>query len=187
MIRGLLLFVMLAAAGAALAFFQSTTPRYAMLTGPIRTAGAQADTVSSDAFSVKVNKVLRANTITFKRYGRHVERQTNGVWLLVSTELWAKWETMPVRAAAIRGASGRLYRQSHRADGAPQLLSNKTLQPGLPTAGIIVFELPEEETAEMTLVLSRQPFPRLEDEISVSLDEANIPVRDRLEIDDDGI
>ena len=28
---------------------------------------------------------------------------------------------MPLRAAAIEGASGRLYRQTHRADGAPQL------------------------------------------------------------------
>ena len=170
-----------------LAFLQSTTPSYAVLTGPIDTAGLQKDTVSSRAFSVKVDKIVRAKTISFTRYGQPVERQTDGSWLIVSVELQSKYETMTIQAAAIEGASGRLYRQTHRADGAPRLVSAKELQPGLPTTGILIFELPDDETRDMTLVVSRQPSPQLESEIRVRLDPGSIETRQHTEIANNGV
>jgi hypothetical protein len=170
-----------------LAFLQSTTPSYAILTGPIETAGLQKDTVSSRTFSVKVAKVLRTKTIAFAPYGKSIERQTEGVWLIVSVELQSNYDTMTIQAAAIEGASGRLYRQSHRADGAPRLMPSKDLQPGLPTTGIFIFELPEGETSDMTLVLSRQPSPQLDSEIRVKLDGASVETRDRVEIGANGV
>ena len=107
--------------------------------------------------------------------------------LLVAVEMRVDRQTMPIRAATIRGASGRLYRQSRRADGAPQLLSTKTVQPGLPTTGLLVFELPEEETRDMSLLLSSQYSPQLQDEIETALDPKKIAVRDRAVIGNDGI
>lgn len=179
--------LMIALAGAILLFLQSTTPPYAMLTGPISTSGVQGDTVASRTFSVRVDKAVQAKAIAYKRFGKDVERETSGVWLLVAVEARVGPQTMPIRAATIRGASGRLYRQSRRADGAPQLLSTKTVQPGLPTTGLLVFELPEEETTEMSLLLSGQYGPQLQDEIAIALDTKKIAVRDKAVIGNDGL
>ncbi|MBN9044170.1 MAG: hypothetical protein J0H18_00715 [Rhizobiales bacterium] len=182
MIRPLLLLLCTAVAVAALAFLQSTTPSYTLLTGPVETDGVQKDTVSSRTFAIKVKKVIRAETISFTRYGQPTERQTGGCWLIVSVELQSKRETMSIRGAAIEGASGRLYRQSLRVDGAPRLVSDKRIQPGLTTRGLFVFELPEPETQDMTLVVSRQPSPRLESEIRVKLDRNGVEKRGHVEI-----
>jgi hypothetical protein len=178
--------LMIVVAGAILLFLQSTTPPYAMLTGPIRTEGAQGDTIASRTFSARVDKAVQAKTIAYKRFGKDVERETSGVWLLVAVEMRVGQQTMPIRAATIRGASGRLYRQSRRADGAPQLLSTKTVQPGLPTTGLLVFEMPEAEVSDMTLLLSSQYGPQLQDEIAIVLDPKKIAVRDKAVIGNDG-
>lgn len=179
--------LMIVVAGAVLLFLQSTTPPYAMLTGPIRTNGAQGETVASRTFGVRIDKAVQAKALAYHRFGRDIERETSGVWLVVAVEVQAPHETMPVRAATIRGASGRLYRQSRRAGSAPQLLSGKTVQPGLPTTGLLMFELPEAETSRMSLVLSGQYSPQLQDEVEIVLDPARIAVRDRAVIGNDGI
>jgi hypothetical protein len=170
-----------------LLFLQSTTPPYAMLTGAITTTGAQGDLVSSRTFSARVEKAVQAKTIAYRRFGREVNRETGGVWVLVAVEVNVGRQTMPIRGATIRGASGRLYRQTRRADGAPQLLSTKTVQPGLPTKGLLAFELPEGETADMTLLLSGQYAPQLQDEIAIRLDTGKIAVRETAVIGDDGL
>ncbi|MBB6488697.1 hypothetical protein [Rhizobium lusitanum] len=170
-----------------LAFLQSTTPSYALLTGPIKTVGQQKDTLSSRTFSIKVDKIIRARILAFTRYGKPIERQSEGVWVIAGVELQTKRETMTIQAAAIKGASGRLYRQSHRADGAPRLASTKMLQPGLSSAGIMIFELPEEDAHDMTLIVSKQPSPQLASEIHVKLDQHTVETRDRAEIGDNGI
>jgi hypothetical protein len=170
-----------------LAALKATTPSYATLTGPIRTTGRQVETVSGTTFSVKVHRVVGARTIAYDAFGRSAELQSSGVWVVISAELQAFQQTMPVRAATLVGASGRLYRQSRRPDGVPNLLSTKVVQPGLPTTGIFVFELPEDETRNMELVISEQYDPQLKDEIRMSLEpDAALP-RDRLEIGKNGI
>lgn len=174
-------------AGAILLFLQTTTPPYAMLTGPIRTAGGHDDVVTSRTFSARIDKAVQARTIAYKRFGKDFERASSGVWLLVAVETRVGQQTMAIRAATIRGASGRLYRQSRRAGSVPQLLSGKTVQPGLPTTGLLVFELPEEETADMSLLLSGQYGPQLQDEIEIALDPKKITVRDRAAVGDDGL
>ena len=172
---------------ALLAALQATTPPYAMLTGPIRTTGHQTETVLSTTFSVKVHRVLKARTIAYTRFGRAVQLQSSGVWIVVSAELRAFQKTMPIRAATLIGASGRSYRQSRRAGEAPGILSAKVVQPGLPTTGIFVFELPDDETLGMKLVLSEQYDPQLKDEIGVFLEDDGTASRDRLEIGKDGV
>lgn len=181
------LLVMIAVSAAVLAALQATTPPYAMLTGPIRTEGRQAETVSGTMFSARVQRVQKAKTLAWDQFGRAIERQSSGTWVIVSAELQAMRETMPVRGATIVGTSGRLYHQSQRAQAAPNVLSAKTVQPGLPTTGIYIFEMPEEETRNMVLVLSRQYGPQLADELNIKLEQNGILSRDRLEIGKNGI
>lgn len=187
MIRPALLILAIVFVAAILAILKATTPSYATLTGPIRTAGRQAEMVEGTTFGVKVNHVVGARTIAYDKFGRNAELQSSGVWVVIAAELQALQQTMPVRAATLVGASGRLYRQSRRPDGAPNLLSMKVVQPGLTTTGIFVFELPEDETQNMELVVSEQYDPQLKDEIRVSLEQDAALPRDRLEIGKNGI
>ncbi|MFK0334381.1 hypothetical protein ACIQUB_25040 [Rhizobium sp. NPDC090275] len=175
------------AAAILLASLQATTPPYATLTGPIGTVGRQSETVSSNTFSVKVNRVLKAKNIGYEQFGRAASLGSSGVWVVISAELQAFQKTMPVRAATLVGASGRMYRQSRRAGDAPNILSAKIAQPGLPTNGLFVFELPEDEISNMKLVLSEQYDPQLKDEISVLLQPDDTAPQARLEIRKDGV
>lgn len=170
-----------------LATLQTTTPPYAMLTGPLRTSGAGSETVAGKAFSLNVLDIAKAQTIAYDQFGKAVELESSGIWIVVSAELHGFEQTMPIRAATIIGVSGRLYRQSQRAGGAPNILSAKTLQPGLPTTGLFIFELPEDETSGMTLVVSEQYDPQLQDEIAVSLGSDAAAPLPRLEIGPNGI
>lgn len=170
-----------------LATLQTTTPPYAMLTGPIRTSGSSSETVAGRAFSLAVQDIAKARTIAYEQFGKTVALESSGVWIVISAELRSFDRTMPVRAATIVGASGRLYRQSQRAGGAPNIVSAKTVQPGLPTTGLFIFELPEDETAGMTLVVSENYDPQLQQEIAVSLATDAAVSRERLEIGPDGI
>lgn len=186
MTRTALLILTIIASAALLAALQTTTPPYALLTGPIQTTGSQSETVSSRTFSVRINSLQNARTIAYERFGRSVELQSSGIWIVVSAELQAFDQTMPVRAATLIGASGRRYRQSRRAGDAPGIISAKLVQPGLPTTGLFVFEIPEDETRGMELVLSEQYDPQLKDEILMSLDELGTSPRARLELGKNG-
>ncbi len=74
----------------------------------------------------------------------------------------------------------------HTRDGVPGE-GTKTVQPGLPTTGLLVFEMPEAETSDMTLLLSSQYGPQLQDEIAIALDPKKIAVRDKAVIGNDGL
>ncbi len=184
--RLVFLLVTIALSALVLAALQATTPPYAMLTGPIRTEGRQAETVAGTMFSAQIRQVQKAKTLVWDQFGRAVERESSGSWVVVSAELQAMRETMPVRGATIIGTSGRLYHQSQRAQGAPNVLSAKTVQPGLPTSGLYIFEMPQEETRNMVLVLSRQYGPQLEDELNIKLEQNGIVSREKLEIGKNG-
>lgn len=187
MMRSVMLSLVVFFVAVLLAILQATAPSYAVLTGPIRTAGHQSETVSSTTFSVEVRRVVTAKTIAYERFGRAVDLQSSGVWVIASVEVHAFKQTMPLRAATLIGASGRKYRQSRRAGDAPEVLSAKVVQPGLPTKGIVLFEVPTDETEGMRLVFSEQYDPQLKDEIEISLDDDVVAPRDRLEIGKNGI
>jgi hypothetical protein len=187
MIRSVVLCIAIFIIAALLAVLQATTPSYAVLTGPIRTTGHQRQVVSSATFGVQVRRVLRAKEVAYERFGRAVDLQSSGIWVVASVEAHAFKQTMPLRAATLIGASGRKYRQSRRAGEAPNVLSAKVIQPGLPTAGLIFFELPMDETKGMRLVFSEQYDPQLKDEIEILLDDEVVSPSDRLEIGKNGI
>ncbi|MGP4802802.1 hypothetical protein ACSV5G_03435 [Agrobacterium cavarae] len=186
MIRAVVYAALVALSVVALIALKETTPSYAMLTGPIVTRGHAGETVSGRAFSGKVSQVRKAKVLSYESFGRKVERSTSGVWLVVTVDAAASTETLPLQAATIVGASGRSYRQSTRVDSVPGALSTKTIQPGLPTSGIFVFELPEAETSRMSLLLARQYFPQLSDKLDISIDADELVSQAVLEIGNDG-
>lgn len=173
-------------AGALLYWLQYSTPGYADLTGPIKAVGLQADAVDSNSFSARIVAARSSPRLAFTRYGKKIERDTDGIWLVLKVEVLAERETMLLGAASIKGASGRLYRQSERASGITGEISAQSLQPGLPKSALIVFELPRSETTQMTLVLSRNRSPRLDDEVSIIIVDQIIQ-EERIEIVDDDI
>lgn len=158
-----------AAAALVLAGFRWTTPGYEILTGPIGASGVQGQTVAGRTFSAKIDDIRFADRVRLTRYGKTVERDTDGVWAVVSAELAALSETAVVHAATWRGASGRLYAASRRVEGAPGLLQGKILQPGLPSKGLFVFELPPDEVQGGILLLSAAASPRLDSELRIRL------------------
>lgn len=165
-----------------LALLRWTTPGYAILTGPIETAGQQGTRADAAEFSLKVDKLILSELLVFQRYGKKVERGTGGIWAVVAAEASAGPNTMMLAGVAIRGASGRIYMQSPRAEGAPQLLSGRPLQPGLVQRGIFAFELPADELAGAELVVSRDAYPRLSSQLAIALDQGAAIRRTVLEI-----
>ncbi len=135
-------------------------------------------------FGAKVGPVKMSKSIAFIQFGKPIERTTSGIWIVVSAQLQAFNETTHVRAATITGTSGRMYRQSSRAQGA---LSEKSVQPGLPTKGVFVFELPESETSHMVLALSQQYAPQLADQLDILLEPDTSAPKAVLEIGKDGM
>ncbi|QEN89855.1 hypothetical protein FZC33_27660 [Labrys sp. KNU-23] len=165
-----------------LALLRWTTPGYAVLTGPIETAGRQGTRAETGEFSLTVDKLILSELLIFQRYGKKVERGTGGVWAVVAAEVAGKHRTLMLGGIALRGASGRIYMQSARIEGMSQLLSGKELQPGLQQRGLFVFELPADELAGAELVVSREIFPRLTSQLAVALDEGSAIRRTILEI-----
>lgn len=168
--------------GALLALLRWTTPGYAVLTGPIETVGRQGAPVEGADFTFKVDKLILSELLVFPRYGKKVERGTGGLWAVVAAEASARRGTLLLGGVAIRGASGRIYEQSTRVDGTPQLLAGRELQPGLLQRGLLVFELPADEIKGAELLVSRDFSPRLSSQLAVALDEGAAIRRTVLEI-----
>ncbi|MGJ4857140.1 hypothetical protein ACN6KF_003125 [Labrys sp. La1] len=167
---------------AVLALLRWTTPGYAVLTGPIETAGRQGTRAGTSEFSLKVDRLILSELLIFQRYGKRVERGTGGIWAVVAADVSGKQRSLMLGGVALRGASGRTYMQSPRIEGMSQLLSGKELQPGLRQRGLFVFELPADELAGAELVVSREVFPRLTSQLAVALDGGTAIRRTVLEI-----
>lgn len=173
-------------AAAALAALRWTTPSYATLTGPIPVAGRQGERAEGRAFAVTVETIELAGRVRVTRFGRTVERTTDGVFAVVTARVEAGAATTSIGAAAWIGPSGRVYAQTQRIDGASSLLMGRTIQPGLPRSGVFVFELPADEVEGGALRLSRFPEPRLDSELWIALSTGDLPKAVSLELPNDG-
>jgi hypothetical protein len=187
MMRWMLTVSFIVAAGVVLAVLQFTTPTYAYLTGPIEIDGVQGKPVARGPFKIEIDRVLLADTLVFKRFGKPIERQTDGVWVIVQGVAGARHISKHIGYAALKGASGRIYVQTNRADGPQYLMKTRNLEPGLTSHGIFVFEVAKGETRDMTLLLSETPGPQLDTQLHIALSQDGIERRDRLEVRDDGI
>lgn len=171
------------AAAALLWLMRWTTPGYAELTGPLPVYGAQGARVAGRTLAARAVSVRLADTISMDRFGKKVVMDTSGVFAAVAVEAEAVGRSGSIAAATLVGASGRRYRHTTRvASGAATLLMSRTLQPGLPQAGLLIFELPADEVPGAELRLSRTLDTRLDSELRIRLDAANLPPPRPMEI-----
>lgn len=159
----------LAVAAMLLAGMQRYTPGYAEITGPIPLRGDLGETLAGRGFTVRADKVLLAQKLRFKAYGREVERDTGGVFALVIARLEAQPSSINVGSAIWRSAQGARFVASPRFQGAPRLLGTDRLEPGLPRRGIFIFELPREAVAGATLLVAASRWPRLDTQAEIAL------------------
>jgi len=148
---------------------QRYTPGYAEITGPIPLKGALGETLAGRGFTVRADKVLLAEKLRFKAYGREVERDTGGVFALVIARLEAHPASTTVSGAIWRSAHGARFVASPRFQGAPRLLGTDRLEPGLPQRGVFIFEMPREAVAGATLLVAASRWPRLDTQAEIAL------------------
>lgn len=152
-----------------LAGMQRYTPGYAEITGPIPLKGNLGETLAGRGFSVRADKVLLAEKLRFKAYGREVERDTGGVFALVIARLEAQPASITIGSAIWRSAQGVRFVTSPRVQGVPRLLGTDRLEPGLPQRGLFIFEVPREAVAGATLLVASSRWPRLDTQVEIAL------------------
>ncbi|WP_439499840.1 hypothetical protein [Bosea sp. (in: a-proteobacteria)] len=157
------------AAAGLLFWMQRTTPGYAEITGPIPLAGKPGETVEARSFAVKVEKLVLAEKLRYRAYGRDLERDTSGIWAVVVASLEGRPESTTIGGAMLRSASGLRYEASRRVQGAPRQLGSDRLEPGLARRGIFVFELPRDEAQGVTLQLAPGRWPRLDTLVEIAI------------------
>ncbi len=152
-----------------LAAMQRFTPGYAEITGPIPLRGRLGETLEGRSFIVRADTVLLAQRLRFRAYGRPVERETGGVFALVIARLEARSSPSAASGAVWRSPQGVRFFASARMAGAPRLLGNDRLEPGLPQRGVFIFELPREAVAGGTLLVAASRWPRLDTQAEIAL------------------
>ncbi|UFM64765.1 hypothetical protein LOS78_13885 [Paracoccus sp. MA] len=146
--------VLIVLAGAALlgAMMQSA-PDYDSTVQPFRSPVAAGETGEARSFRARFTGMRLAERIAFRRYGRDLVRDSDGLFLIAEIEAEARLASQRLDAVW-QGASGRRYALSHRAEDIPRGLESRWFQPGLTDRAIAVFELPEDEVAGGALVLT---------------------------------
>lgn len=159
----------IAIAAALLLAMQRTTPGYSEITGPIPVSGAMGETIAARSFAFQADKLILAERLRWRAFGRDVERDSSGLWAVVVAEMEGRPASVTVSGALWQGASGRRFTPSQRLSNAPRLLGANRLEPGLPQRGLLIFEIPREEANDATLLVSQARWPRLDSEIRMPL------------------
>ncbi|MGE7472530.1 hypothetical protein ACQKLX_24055 [Bosea sp. NPDC003192] len=159
----------LALAAILLVGMQRYTPGYAEITGPIPLKGDLGETLAGRTFAVRADKVLLAEKLRFKAYGREVERNSGGVFALVIARLDAQRASVNVGSSIWQSAQGARFVASPRFQGAPRQLGTDRLEPGLPQRGLFIFEVPREAVAGATLLVASSRWPRLDTQAQIAL------------------
>lgn len=146
--------IALVLAGAALlGAMMQTAPDYNSVVQPFPSAVAAGATGEARSFRARFTGLRLADRIAFRRYGRDLVRDSDGVFLIAEIEAEAIGTSQRLDAVW-QGASGRRYALSRRAEDIPRGLESRWFQPGLINHAVEVFELPEDEVAGGALVLT---------------------------------
>ncbi|TCR67589.1 hypothetical protein [Bosea sp. BK604] len=170
-------------AAALLFAMQRTTPGYSEITGPIPVSGAMGQSIAARGFSFRADKLILADRIRWRAYGRDIERDSSGLWAVVVAEMEGRPASVTANGALWRSASGRRYTPSQRLATAPRQLGANRLEPGLPQRGLLIFEIPREEADDATLLVSLIRWPRLDSEIRMPLARDRTESTDVLDLD----
>lgn len=148
----------------------SYTPDQDVGTRPFSRTGKIGERVDVRTFDVTVLGVRGAPKVSRsdKTYG------TGGVWVAVRLRLVARTEAVHLGFAAVTDGRGHEYRASERFI---QPLPGRLLQPGIPTEGEVIFEVPKEAVTRLTIELSIHQLSQRMDargEIPLDIDRAKV-------------
>jgi len=161
---------------------QHSTPGALDMTGPIPVEGRIGEEITGRQFTAKVENVTFARKIHFKRFGRDTERDSGGLFAIVDVTLAARNSSLAVSSATWLSPTQRRFQATRRLNGAPGEISSERLEPGLPRTGRYIFELPDDQVAGGTLLLSRALGPRLDSELHIAMPARIDEIHDVLEL-----
>ncbi len=160
MIRPTNIIVSVIAAGL-LAGMLLTNPDYNRAVSPFITHVASGQNGATRLVSGRFEGWRTADRIEFSDLGKPVIRDTQGVFLMADLRLSGQM-TSALMSATWVGASKRRYETTRRVQGLPRQIDQQFLQPGLESRTLAVFELPPDEIAGGSLLLSAPYDPPLE-------------------------
>ncbi|HEU4986517.1 MAG TPA: hypothetical protein VFT89_05565 [Rhizobiaceae bacterium] len=152
---------------------QTTKPHYADLTGPIPVRGSMGEEVKARLFQLRVDNVEFAKSLAVRQFGQDKRFTTGGIWAIVTVELAATDSTTTVSEVTWQGPTGLSYRKTERVTTGPGL-PPITVNPGLPTKGRLVFEVPPSEISGATLLVSNVRAFALDSQARVALDDLRL-------------
>jgi hypothetical protein len=148
-----------------------TTPGFVDLTAPFVTRGEPGEWVNTRTFGLRVDKPHLIRTLRQQRFGRTEERTTSGVWVIVKVDAVAIRHPGMIGAFALETRDGKRYQHTERIRLPAQVgLLGRELQPEMPVPALLVFEVPENQIADLTLIAGEREIPHL-------TSEARIPLR----------
>lgn len=155
---------------------QKSLPTYGEITSPIAIYGKAGEKIAARNFELTVTQLHFTRNIKLTAFGKEHSYATSGIWAVVEAEAAARNETITVMSAAWRSADGLRYLASERLNSAPALLGQQQLQPGLPQRVLMIFEFPESEMNNGTLLVARTSFQPLDDELHIAMESSAVPV-----------
>lgn len=161
----------LIAAVGGIVLMSRTTPGFVELTAPFVTRGEPGEWVNTRTFGLRVDKPHLVRTLRQQRFGRSEERTTSGVWVIVKVDAVAIRHPGMIGAFALETRDGKRYQHTERVRLPAQVgLLGRELQPEMPVPALLVFEVPESQISDLTLVAGEREIPHL-------TSEARIPLR----------
>lgn len=136
---------------------------------PFLRTGSIGEPVDGRTFEVRVLGTRGAKEVS--RSGK--TRATGGVWVLVRVRVVARAEPTVLSYAAVRDARGRVFVATERIS--QPLAGGRALQPGIPVEGEIVFEVPQDAAAGLSVRLATTSIDHRLDamtEIGLGIDSA---------------
>ncbi len=142
---------------ALLASMMLSNPDYNSTFRPFKTRVEPDQAGKTRLFTGQFDAWRTAEQIAFRDLGPERLRDTQGVFLIVDLNL-SGTSTSVLLSATWVGASGRQYETTARVTGVPRQIEDLSVQPGLQSKAIAIFELPPDEVKGGALLLS----PRLD-------------------------
>ena len=150
-----------------LGILMTTTPSFDSVFQPIRNTVPGGALAQGRLYDARFIGWQTADQLSFDRYGTTITRGTQGIFLIVDAAILNAHESLRL-AATWQGRSGRYYAQTTRADDAPSTLNTRQFHPGLDDQARAVFELPRDEIAGGTLLLTRKGLNTLDSELALA-------------------
>lgn len=150
-----------------LAGMLETNPDYNSAIRPFVTKVAVGEEGKTRLYSGSFPSWRTADKISFPLYNKEITRDTEGVFLIAEPQLLALTSSSFFDAVWI-GKSGRRYATTKRISNLPRQAGMLYLQPGFQSRAIAIFELPPDEIAGGSLLVTPPYEPPLDGDLQLA-------------------